>query len=68
LIEMLPYIAPKLSATANVHYDGSFADQLERAIERSKQPALLNGPKTIEHEQLVSANTLKKPFQSYRRF
>jgi hypothetical protein len=68
LIEMLPYIAPKLSATANVTVDGSFAERLERAIERSQGPVRLNGSKTIEHEELVSASELKKPFASYRRF
>jgi hypothetical protein len=46
----------------------SFAAQLDRAIERSKQVPMLNGPKTIEHEPLVSSEDLKKPFQSFRRF
>jgi hypothetical protein len=63
LIEMLPYIAPKLSATANVTVDGSFAERLERAIERSQGPLRLNGPV----EQLPREE-LKKPFASYRRF
>jgi hypothetical protein len=67
LIEMLPYIAPKLSATANVTVDGSFAERLERAIERSSSPPQLNGPKTIEHEELVPASEMKRPFQTYRR-
>ena len=68
LIEMLPYIAPKLSSTTNVHIDGTFAAQLERCIERSKSP-MLNPPKIIEHEQLVSADELKRPFpRNYRRF
>jgi hypothetical protein len=72
LIEMFPYLRPKLSAVG--HFDGkSFAEQLaaeERAIERSKQPVpMLNAPKTIEHEELVSSSDLKKPFQrNYRRF
>src|SRR5215470_13156857 len=44
LIEMLPYIAPKLSATAIATMDGkSFAEALDRAIERSKSPPRLNG-------------------------
>jgi hypothetical protein len=66
LIEMLPYIAPKLSATAIATMDGkSFAEALERAIERSKSPPRLNGPV----EQLP-ASELKKPFvrSNYRRF
>ena len=45
LIEMLPYIAPKLSATAIATMDGkTFAEALNRAIKRSKSPPLLNGP------------------------
>lgn len=68
LIEMLPYIAPKLSATANVTVNGSFAERLERCLERSQGPVRLNGPKTIDHEEPVPASELKKPFASYRRF
>jgi hypothetical protein len=72
LIEMFPYLRPKLSATAIATMDGAtFAEALERCIERSKQPVpLLNGgPKTIEHEELVSREELKKPFpRNYRRF
>ena len=65
-IEALPFEVPKLSATANVTLDSSFAARLERAIERSKSVPMLNGP-TIEHEQLP-ASTLKKPFpRNYRR-
>lgn len=70
-IEALPFEVPKLSATAIATLDGkSFAEALERCIERSKSPApLLNGPKTIEHEELVPASELKKPFaRNYRRF
>jgi hypothetical protein len=67
LIEMLPYIAPKLSATANVLFDGtkSFAEALDRCIERSKQPVpLLNG--AVEP---LPREELKKPFpRNFRRF
>ena len=53
-IECLPFENPKLSATAIASMDEkSFAAALERAIERSKSPPLLNGSKTIEHEELV---------------
>ena len=65
LIEMLPYIAPKLSATAIATMDGkSFAEALDRCIERSKSPPMLNGP--LEE---LPAEELKKPFvrSNYRR-
>jgi hypothetical protein len=42
----------------------TFAQALERAIERSKSPPMLNGP--VEE---LPASELKKPFvRSYRRF
>jgi hypothetical protein len=66
LIEMLPYIAPKLSATAIATMDGkTFAEALDRAIERSNGPLLLNS--RVEE---LPASELKKPFvrSSYRRF
>jgi hypothetical protein len=63
-IEALPFEVPKLSATAIATMDGkSFAEALERCIERSKGPPRLNGPV----EQLP-ASELKKPMQRYRRF
>jgi hypothetical protein len=67
-IEALPFEVPKLSAAAVATIDGqTFAEALERCIERSKQTVpRLNGK--VEHEPLVSANDLKKPFSSYRRF
>jgi hypothetical protein len=46
-IEAAPFRHPKLSATAVTRMDGkSFAEQLERAIERSQKP--LPPPKLIE--------------------
>jgi hypothetical protein len=69
--EALPFGVPKLSAAAITTMDEkSFAAALDRAIERSRQPVpMLNGPKTIEHEELVTSSELKKPFpRSYRRF
>jgi hypothetical protein len=64
-IEALPYENPKLSAVAHGHFEGKdFATQLERAIERSKQPVPLLDPPA---EQLL-ASELKKPMQRYRRF
>jgi len=66
-IEALQYEVPKLSATAVATLDGqTFAEALERCIERSKGPPLLNGGPV---EQLP-ASELKKPFvrTNYRRF
>jgi hypothetical protein len=61
-IEALPFEVPKLSATAHTMMDEkSFAAQLERAIERSKQPPQLNGP-----VDPIPAST--KPMARYRRF
>ena len=57
LIEMLPYIAPKLSATAIATMDGkTFAEALDRAIERSKSGGA------------TSAEVLKKPMSRLGRF
>jgi hypothetical protein len=68
-IECLPFENPKLSATAIATMGGkTFAQALERCIERSQNPPMLNSPKTIEHDPLVSAEEMRKPFASYRRF
>jgi hypothetical protein len=63
-IEAAPYKHPKLSAAAIGHFEGkTFADALEKAIERSKQPVpLLTGPAPPE----LPAEELKKPFPNYR--
>ena len=65
-IEAAPYKHPKLSAHAIGHYDGkSFAEQLEKAIERSRQPVpMLNGPAPPE----LPAEELKGPMARLRRF
>ena len=61
LIEMLPYIAPKLSATAIATMDGqTFAEALERCILRSKSPPQLNSP-------VVDAQVIEEPTKPYRR-
>jgi hypothetical protein len=50
-IEALPFEVPKLSATAIATLDGkTFAEALERCIERSQSPPRLNEPTTIEHD------------------
>ena len=62
-IEALPYEMPKLSATAIATMDGqTFAEALERCIERSKGPPMLNGGPVVE----LPAEELKRPFSNYR--
>jgi hypothetical protein len=65
LIEMFPYLRPKLSATAIATMDGkTFADALERCIERSRSPVpMLNGP-----VEPLPASEYRKPMSRYRRF
>jgi hypothetical protein len=43
LIEMLPFIAPKLSAVGYMREADTFATRLERAIERSNGARLIEG-------------------------
>jgi hypothetical protein len=64
-IEALVHEYPKKGTDPGWQRDGkSFAEMLERAIERSKQPSL-PAPMTIEHEPLP-AEELKKPFSNYK--
>jgi hypothetical protein len=69
-IKAIEVETPKVSAVAVTTMDErSFAAALDRAIERSKNPQLLNAPRTIEHEPLVSAAEMNRPFpRPYRRF
>jgi hypothetical protein len=65
LIELLPYYRPKLTAVA--HYQGSFAEALEQAIERRANrppPSLLIEAKPVEPHP---ASELKGPFARLRR-
>ena len=64
LIEMFPYLRPKLSATAIATMDGqTFAEALERCLERSRGPVLLNGPTPP-----LPPEEAKRPFtRLYRR-
>jgi hypothetical protein len=64
-IEALPFEVPKLSATAIATLDGkSFAEALERCIERSTSPVpRLNGP-----VEPLPLEELKRPMSRYRRF
>ena len=67
-IEAAPYRHQKLSVAQHQHMHfngGSFAEALDRCIERSRQPVpLLNGP-----VEPLPASELRKPFvrSSYRR-
>jgi hypothetical protein len=68
LIELLPYYKPKLTAIA--HYQGSFAEALEQAIERRGNrppPSLLIEAKPVPVVEPQSAEVLKKPFSKLRR-
>jgi hypothetical protein len=49
LIEMLPFIAPKLSAVGYMREAETFATRLERAIERSNRAKLIEA-KVIEND------------------
>src|SRR6516225_6654358 len=66
-VEALVHEYPKLSAVAHARY--SFANELEKALERAKLRSsqahlpLLNGP--VEE---LPAEELKKPMQRLRRF
>jgi hypothetical protein len=63
LIELLPYYKPKLMAVA--HYQGSFAEALDRAIERNqKREMKLIDAKPVEPHP---AEELKGPFARLRR-
>jgi len=63
-IEAAPYKHPKQSVTAIAHFNGqTFAEALERCIERSKSPPLLNGPTPP-----LPPEELKRPTSRYRRF
>jgi len=71
-IEAAPYKHPKLSAAAIATVNKEdFASMLDRCIERSgKTPVPLSPPKVINHEPVVTAEEMKRPFSrlNYRRF
>ena len=61
-VEALAHEYPRVSAVAVTSMSGqSFAEALERAIERSG-----TAPKVIEHEPPVSPEEMKNPFSNYR--
>jgi hypothetical protein len=64
-IEAAPSRHAKLSAHAVGHYDGkSFAEQVEKAIERSRSPVpQLNGP-----VDPIPATVAQRPMSRLRRF
>jgi hypothetical protein len=64
LIEIYPYYRPKLTAIGVAHYEGSFADLLDKAIERSQRPLKLIDAKPVE---VHPASELKGPFARMRR-
>jgi len=69
LKELLPFHMPKLTAVA--HFEGSFAEALEQAIERRANrppPSLLIEAKPVPTEQQLPAEVLKKPMSKLRRF
>ena len=63
-IEALPFETPKLTAIGVGHYEGSFADLLDKAIERSQRPLKLIDAKPVETHP---ASELKGPFARLRR-
>jgi hypothetical protein len=63
-VEALPYENPRMSAVTIATMDGkSFAEALDRCIERSKSPPQLNG-----WAEPLPPEELKKPMSRYRRF
>ena len=66
LIELLPYHAPRLTAVATAELNGnSFAELLDRAIERSQKPKMIEA-KAVLVEPLP-ASELRRPFPRMRR-
>jgi hypothetical protein len=63
-IEALPFESPKLTALTVGHFEGSFADALERAIERSQRPLKLIEAKPV---QPLPASELTRPFPRMKR-
>ena len=64
-IKAIEVETPKVSAVAIATMDGaSFAQALDRCIERSKSPLRLNGRTT----EVIEPAEMKKPFPSFRRF
>jgi len=66
LIELLPYHAPRFTAVATAELNGnSFAELLDKAIERSQRPKWIEG-KALPVQPLA-AEGMKKPFSRLRR-
>jgi glycosyltransferase A (GT-A) superfamily protein (DUF2064 family) len=65
-VAALPFEQPKLQATAITHYDGDFADRLDRALERSAaQPMKVIEAKPVEPQ--VTPAQMNAPFATLRR-
>ncbi len=65
-IESLPYEQPKLMAVA--HISGSFAEQLDKAIEARSMKLIEQKPSPTPTEQQLPPDVLKKPMSKLRRF
>jgi hypothetical protein len=61
----LPFEQPKLQATAVTHYDGDWADRLDRAIARSTEPMKVIEAKPVEPQ--VTPAQMNAPFATLRR-
>jgi len=61
----LPFEHPKLAVAAMLHYDGDFADRLDRALERSAQPMKVIEAKPVEPQ--VTPAQMNAPFATLRR-
>ncbi len=62
-IESLPYETPKLTAVA--HFEGNFADQLDKAIERRSMKLIEHAP--VPTEQQLPPDVLKQPMSLPQR-
>ncbi len=71
-VECLPFESPKFTAVAVGHFqEGTFAELLDRAIERSRAPLLIEAsplPPAAQHPPEELKGTFAKPRKGLRRF